>query len=106
MNGMVRANATPAAAGPRPAGPEPSAAPTVAAAARPAHLAYIRDTIWTLNSPLLYGLLVDQRGWPVEAYRDWIATALIALTRRSRDRRPAGRDQLAGDGPRHQRDRR
>lgn len=40
---------------------------------------YLRDTIWTLNSPLLYGLLVHQRGWTVEAYRDWIATALTAL---------------------------
>ncbi len=40
---------------------------------------YLRDTIWTLNSPLLYGLLVHQRGWAVEAYRDWIATALTAL---------------------------
>jgi AcrR family transcriptional regulator len=42
-------------------------------------IGYLRDTIWTLNSPLLYGLLVHQRGWPVEAYRDWIATALTAL---------------------------
>jgi hypothetical protein len=33
-----------------------------------------------LNSPLQYRLLVQQRGWPVERYRDWIATALIALT--------------------------
>ncbi|MGN9913871.1 TetR/AcrR family transcriptional regulator [Phytohabitans sp. LJ34] len=46
----------------------------------PRHVAYLRDTIWTLNSPLLYGLLVHQRGWTVHAYRDWIATALIALT--------------------------
>lgn len=48
----------------------------------PERLAYIRDTIWTLNSPQLYGMLVDQRGWPVEAYRDWIATALITLVTR------------------------
>ncbi|BCB73782.1 TetR family transcriptional regulator [Phytohabitans flavus] len=40
---------------------------------------YLRDTIWALNSPLLYGLLVQQRGWPVAAYRDWVATALVAL---------------------------
>lgn len=40
---------------------------------------FLRDTIWALNSPLLYGLLVHQRGWTVEAYRDWIATALTAL---------------------------
>ncbi|GAA4470615.1 TetR/AcrR family transcriptional regulator [Phytohabitans houttuyneae] len=40
---------------------------------------FLRDTIWALNSPLLYGLLVHQRGWTVAAYRDWIATALTAL---------------------------
>jgi AcrR family transcriptional regulator len=40
---------------------------------------YLRDTIWALNSPELYDLLVHQRGWTVEAYRDWIATALTAL---------------------------
>ncbi|BCB88249.1 TetR/AcrR family transcriptional regulator [Phytohabitans suffuscus] len=40
---------------------------------------YLRDSLWTLDSPLLYGLLVHQRGWTVEAYRDWIATALVAL---------------------------
>jgi hypothetical protein len=32
------------------------------------------------NSPLLYGLLVNQRGWPLDQYRTWIATALDALT--------------------------
>lgn len=42
-------------------------------------IGFLRDTIWTLNSPLLYGLLVHQRGWSVEAYRDWVATALTAL---------------------------
>lgn len=46
----------------------------------PHQLARVRDTIWTLNSPLLYGLLVHERGWPVERYRDWIARALVALT--------------------------
>jgi AcrR family transcriptional regulator len=40
----------------------------------------LRDTIWVLNSPLQYRLLVQQRGWPIERYRDWIATALVALT--------------------------
>lgn len=48
---------------------------------------YLRDTIWALNSPLLYGLLVHERGWTVEAYRDWVATALTALaTPTNRDR--------------------
>lgn len=46
----------------------------------PDHLAYLRDTIWALNSPLLYRLLVDQRGWTLDAYQNWIATALTALT--------------------------
>jgi AcrR family transcriptional regulator len=39
----------------------------------------IRDTIWTLNSPLQWDLLVRQRGWTTQAYRDWVATALAAL---------------------------
>lgn len=39
----------------------------------------IRDTIWTLNSPLQWDLLVRQRGWAAEAYRDWMAVALGAL---------------------------
>lgn len=45
-------------------------------------LAEIRDTIWTLNSPQLYGLLVTGRGWSARRYRDWIARALIALIER------------------------
>jgi AcrR family transcriptional regulator len=45
----------------------------------PARLAEVRDTIWTLNSPLQYGLLVDGRGWSVERYADWIRRALVAL---------------------------
>ena len=46
----------------------------------PDRLAEIRDTIWTMNSPQLYGLLVVQRGWSPERYGAWIARALIALT--------------------------
>ena len=45
----------------------------------PERLAEVRDTIWTLNSPLLYGLLVKQRGWSAERYGAWIARALTAL---------------------------
>lgn len=45
----------------------------------PERHAEVRDTIWTLNSPLLYGLLVTQRHWPPEQYRSWIARALTAL---------------------------
>lgn len=40
----------------------------------------IRDTIWTLNSPQLYQLLVTRRGWSVQRYEDWIRRALLALT--------------------------
>ncbi|PZF80635.1 TetR/AcrR family transcriptional regulator [Jiangella anatolica] len=40
--------------------------------------AALRDTIWTMNSPQLYDLLVGQRGWPVSRYRDWIETTLLA----------------------------
>lgn len=39
----------------------------------------IRDTIWTFNSPLLYRLLVVQRGWPVERYGEWIRLGLRQL---------------------------
>jgi AcrR family transcriptional regulator len=42
-------------------------------------LAQVRDTIWTLNSPLLYGLLVTQRGWSPQQYGAWVARALTAL---------------------------
>jgi AcrR family transcriptional regulator len=45
----------------------------------PDRVAYLLDTIWVLNSPLQYRLMVQQRGWPVRRYRDWIATALVAL---------------------------
>lgn len=40
----------------------------------------IRDTIWTLNSPQLYQLLVTRRGWSVERYGNWIRRALLALS--------------------------
>ena len=31
------------------------------------------DVIWATNSPELYLLLVDQRGWTAEAYSTWLA---------------------------------
>ncbi len=43
-----------------------------------ARLAEVRDTIWTLNSPLLYRLLVLERGWTPERYGAWIERSLIA----------------------------
>ena len=45
----------------------------------PERLADIRDTVWTFNAPLLYGLLVDQRGWSIERYVDWVRRGLLAL---------------------------
>jgi AcrR family transcriptional regulator len=44
-----------------------------------AAIAHIRDTLWTLGSPLQYRLLVHQRGCTPRQYRDWIARALAAL---------------------------
>jgi AcrR family transcriptional regulator len=31
------------------------------------------DMLWTINSLAVYDLLVVQRGWPPQRYRDWIA---------------------------------
>jgi AcrR family transcriptional regulator len=45
----------------------------------PDRLEDVRDTVWTLNAPLLYGLLVDQRGWSIERYADWARRGLLAL---------------------------
>jgi AcrR family transcriptional regulator len=39
-----------------------------------------RDLLWTVNSHAVYDLLVVQRGWPPERYRDWVvATNVHAL---------------------------
>jgi len=39
-----------------------------------------RDILWTVNSHAVYDLLVVQRGWPHERYRDWVvATNVQAL---------------------------
>ncbi len=44
------------------------------------------DILWTVNSGAVYDLLVVQRGWSAERYRDWIAStnarALLAERRR------------------------
>jgi AcrR family transcriptional regulator len=45
----------------------------------PARLAEVRDTIWAFNSLAMYGLLVVQRGWSVERYRDWLRRALHSV---------------------------
>ena len=34
------------------------------------------DLLWTLSSLTVYDLLVRQRGWTPERYRDWLAAAL------------------------------
>ena len=33
-----------------------------------------RDILWTVNSLAVYNLLVVERGWSRERYRDWIAS--------------------------------
>ena len=38
-----------------------------------------RDTLWTLNSLAVHDLLVVQREWSAERYRDWLATALVGM---------------------------
>ena len=35
-----------------------------------------RDLLWTLNSLAVHDLLVLQRGWSSERYRDWLADAM------------------------------
>ncbi len=50
----------------------------------PQRHAEVRDTIWVFNSPLLYGLLVEQRGWSPERYGGWVARALTALVTEER----------------------
>jgi hypothetical protein len=45
----------------------------------PERLADIRDTVWTFNAPLLYRLLVDQRGWSIQRYVDWVRRGMLAL---------------------------
>lgn len=40
--------------------------------------AALQDTIWTHNSPLLYRLLVLQRGWSAEQYGEWLRRGLRA----------------------------
>ncbi len=41
--------------------------------------ATVRDSLWVLQSPYQWGLLVVGRGWSPAAYRDWMARALRAL---------------------------
>ncbi len=38
-----------------------------------------RDIFWTLNSQAVYDLLVEERRWSAERYRDWIAFTLERL---------------------------
>lgn len=39
----------------------------------------LADIIWAMNSPELYLLLVEQRGWPVAKFENWLAEAWIRL---------------------------
>lgn len=38
-----------------------------------------RDILWTVNSQAVYDLLVEERRWSAERYRDWIAFTLQRL---------------------------
>ena len=35
------------------------------------------DIVWSMNSPEYYLLLVEQRGWPVEEFEQWLGEAWI-----------------------------
>jgi AcrR family transcriptional regulator len=37
------------------------------------------DIIWSMNSPEFYLLLVEQRGWSLEEYENWLGEAWIQL---------------------------
>lgn len=39
----------------------------------------LRDSLYVLQSPLQYGLIVRDRNRPVRWYRDWVARGLHAL---------------------------
>jgi AcrR family transcriptional regulator len=45
----------------------------------PDRLAEVRDSIWALNSIAMYGLLVAERGWTLDRYREWVRRALHAV---------------------------
>jgi AcrR family transcriptional regulator len=49
-------------------------------------IARLRDTIWVLNSPLQYQLLVQQRGWSLDRCREWIADTVVAVAARPGNR--------------------
>ena len=36
---------------------------------------HARDIVWTLISPEVYELLVNDRGWSPEEYEQWLARA-------------------------------
>lgn len=37
------------------------------------------DILWATNSPELYVLLVDERGWAPDRYERWLADAWVRL---------------------------
>ena len=51
-----------------------------------------RDLLWTLNALAVHDLLVLQRGWSPERYRDWLAASLqrTLLPDRKPPKRPPG----------------
>lgn len=57
----------------------------------------VRDLLWTLNSMAVHDLLVLQRRWPPERYRDWLAATLARTL--LPDRQPPSRPRQPR--PRH-----
>jgi hypothetical protein len=46
---------------------------------RPDSVQEARDLLWTLNAYAVHDLLVVQRGWSPERYRDWLADTLARV---------------------------
>jgi AcrR family transcriptional regulator len=58
------------------AGSRAVAADLAGKTALPVPLEHAADIIWTLNSPELYQLMVDQRGWSLADFTGWVAQTL------------------------------
>jgi hypothetical protein len=49
-----------------------------------------RDVLWTLNAHAVHDLLVVQRGWRPERYRDWLADTLARALLPDKQPSPTG----------------
>jgi len=54
----------------------PNCSPTAAPCGPASRVEEARDVLWTLNAHSVHDLLVVERGWSPERYRDWLADTL------------------------------